>query len=297
MSIERPDVAWLPLRTGVLKYQNAKAFQVWQGPPPLSDIFRLSGKRMLDLSAADLVQMVCDRTTAAIHRAGLTYREEDASFDIYFAGESQPHDGEFEGFPDATFRDVVVSFRLGECAEDIDYFAELSPLQRESVKSIIDELQRQFERLIQVHLREGLCRVRARVGSSLAEYIDISADAFAHFSITDWKLGVAKSLNGETLFSIHLAPVLNGEAAALNDDELPSGLPGRPSSKHLYRAEAERRIAQGDYPDTLAAFVRQLVDWLKQAHPKAAPGGESAIENAIRDIWQKRVEIRTKPVP
>ena len=64
-----------------------------------------------------------------------------------------------------------------------------------------------------------------------------------------------------------------------------SGLPGRPSSKQLYRREAERRIAEGEYPESIAAFSRELAQWLKNTHPDQPASGAKAIENAVRDLW------------
>ena len=67
-----------------------------------------------------------------------------------------------------------------------------------------------------------------------------------------------------------------------------SGLPGRPNARHLYVAEAARRIASGNYPTSLAQFARDLADWLGTDHPEQPPSGAKAIENAIRGLWNSR---------
>ena len=214
--MQRPDAAGLPLSAGVLKYQHPQAFQVWDGPTPLSDIFRLRGPVSDDVPAAELVQVLCDRISSKIDGVVVTYSAEDTSFDIYFPDDTRPGDETFEEFSKAASRDVVVSFRLGELPEDTSYFAELSPSQREGVRAIIDGLQRQFEKLLHAHLKEGLCRLWARDGTPLAKYVEISPDAFAFFSITDWKRGVASGPSGAMLFAIRLAAK---ETAAVSDNE------------------------------------------------------------------------------
>ncbi|MEC5383070.1 hypothetical protein VSX64_19765 [Aurantimonas sp. C2-6-R+9] len=49
-----------------------------------------------------------------------------------------------------------------------------------------------------------------------------------------------------------------------------TGLPGRPTSKHLWMAEAKRRIANGEVGDTRTKFCEDLSEWLKATHPHAA---------------------------
>ena len=47
--------------------------------------------------------------------------------------------------------------------------------------------------------------------------------------------------------------------------------PGRKRSQHLIEAEAYRRIIAGDAPAALDEFAQQLLDWLRQTYPEAAP--------------------------
>jgi hypothetical protein len=48
--------------------------------------------------------------------------------------------------------------------------------------------------------------------------------------------------------------------------------PGHKSSRHLIEAEAYRRILRGEAPATLDAFARELLQWLNDTYPGAAPG-------------------------
>jgi hypothetical protein len=91
--------------------------------------------------------------------------------------------------------------------------------------------------------------------------------------------------------------VVGGADTAATVSSLKSGLPGRPNSKHLYRAEAARRIAVGACPDTLSQFARELSEWLQREHSDEPPGGPSAIENAIRDLWHDRHKASPKTGP
>ena len=65
-----------------------------------------------------------------------------------------------------------------------------------------------------------------------------------------------------------------------------TGDPGRGSSKHLYMAEARRRLDTGDVPDGITEFSKQLANWLKCTHPLAAQPTPRTIENRIRPLWR-----------
>jgi hypothetical protein len=68
---------------------------------------------------------------------------------------------------------------------------------------------------------------------------------------------------------------------------LKTGDPGRGSSKHLYIAEAQRRLDMGDVPDEITEFSKQLADWLNCTHPLAAQPTPRTIENRIRPRWRE----------
>ena len=67
--------------------------------------------------------------------------------------------------------------------------------------------------------------------------------------------------------------------------------PGHKRLQHLIEAEAYRRIMAGDAPATLNEFAQQLLDWLKQSYPEAAPTTLATVENAIRETWHRRHEL------
>jgi hypothetical protein len=70
-----------------------------------------------------------------------------------------------------------------------------------------------------------------------------------------------------------------------------TGDPGRRTSKHLYEAEARRRLDAGDVPGKLTEFSEQIADWIKRTHPLAARPTPKTIANRIRPLWhdyQKR---------
>jgi hypothetical protein len=69
-----------------------------------------------------------------------------------------------------------------------------------------------------------------------------------------------------------------------------SGVPGRPTSKHLVLEMAQRRLDAGDYPATLTAFSRELADALAREEPGAARMTAKTVSNAIRKLWHARKE-------
>ena len=69
---------------------------------------------------------------------------------------------------------------------------------------------------------------------------------------------------------------------------LKTGMPGRPTSKHLVLKRARRRLDAGDYPPTLDMFSRELADELRREEPDAAPMTAKTVANAIRELWRER---------
>jgi hypothetical protein len=67
--------------------------------------------------------------------------------------------------------------------------------------------------------------------------------------------------------------------------------PGHRTSLHLVEGEAYRRIMSGIAPDTLAEFAQQLLEWLREAYPSAAPMTQHSIEDQIRETWHRRHEM------
>jgi hypothetical protein len=66
--------------------------------------------------------------------------------------------------------------------------------------------------------------------------------------------------------------------------------PGRRGARRLVAAEAYRRIAMGNVPETLSDFAAQLSIWFKDAYPASPPATVEFIEDAIRDTWHRRHE-------
>jgi hypothetical protein len=63
---------------------------------------------------------------------------------------------------------------------------------------------------------------------------------------------------------------------------------GRPSSRDLVRAEAQRRLDSGLVPSTLKEFGNKLSEWLRDNHPDAPPMAGPTVEDNIRDLFSAR---------
>jgi hypothetical protein len=75
---------------------------------------------------------------------------------------------------------------------------------------------------------------------------------------------------------------------------LTTGMPGRPTSKHLVLEKARRRLDAGDYPPTLTMFSRELAGAQALEEPGAAPMTAKTVSNAIRKLWHAH---RSSPKP
>lgn len=67
--------------------------------------------------------------------------------------------------------------------------------------------------------------------------------------------------------------------------------PGHKASQHLIAGEAYRRIIAGEAPEGLSDFTQQLLAWLRDTYPTAAPMTAKAAEDQIRDLWHRRHEM------
>ena len=70
-----------------------------------------------------------------------------------------------------------------------------------------------------------------------------------------------------------------------------SAPPGHKRSQQLIEGEAYRRIMAGEAPATLAALAQQLLDWFRASFPEASPITLTAVENQIRETWNRRHEM------
>jgi hypothetical protein len=68
--------------------------------------------------------------------------------------------------------------------------------------------------------------------------------------------------------------------------ETHSGMPGRPSARHLYEAECRRRHDAGDAKSRASDEAEVLFKWLGQKHSEIAPGSVKTIANNIR-LWRR----------
>jgi hypothetical protein len=62
-----------------------------------------------------------------------------------------------------------------------------------------------------------------------------------------------------------------------------SGVPGRPTAKHLYQAELECRYAAGKMLPNVEAEAQELVAWLKVTYPDLNSGKARSVANNIRN--------------
>jgi len=66
-----------------------------------------------------------------------------------------------------------------------------------------------------------------------------------------------------------------------------TGVPGRPTSRHLVDAEFGRRMAAGEVLPTLKAEAEWLAAWLARAHPGAAAMSQTTTQNLIRHRYSR----------
>jgi hypothetical protein len=88
------------------------------------------------------------------------------------------------------------------------------------------------------------------------------------------------------LSSMGVLPIKGPETnASGNENTTKTGMPGRPTSKHLVLQMAQRRLEGGNIPGTLTAFSEELAEALRIEHSEAAPATPKTIRNAIRKLW------------
>lgn len=72
-------------------------------------------------------------------------------------------------------------------------------------------------------------------------------------------------------------------ASKVKADPYRTGLPGRPTIRHLILDELRRRNAAGECEPTVKAEAQVLQEWASSAHPNAPPPATGTIENLI--LW------------
>lgn len=186
--------------------------------------------------------------------------------------------------------------------------------------AFLEDLQLQDIRNMDAALHEGLktwgqdgrmIAIARNTGSGKFELLPKSLWVFAGI---DLKTG-AISLEGEQRFDApkfllaefipnnhaifeHVTLVNDPASAGLSEDEAPevpvtalpapmgSGLPGRPTSRHLIETEFERRKEGGTLAPSLNKEAKALSVWLADTHPKAPRASPKTIANHIREAWR-----------
>jgi hypothetical protein len=81
-----------------------------------------------------------------------------------------------------------------------------------------------------------------------------------------------------------------------------TGLAGRPTSRDIILAEAERRLAAGDYPETFTAFTEELHDWFagtqegRRPEDRAPVPTARTLENPLRPLCRKHGVYQTRKI-
>ena len=75
--------------------------------------------------------------------------------------------------------------------------------------------------------------------------------------------------------------------AAPGADPYKTGLPGKPTIKHLILAQFQERVEQGTFELKLKDEAEALCNWARDKHPNAPRPQPPSIRNAIRDDYRK----------
>lgn len=131
---------------------------------------------------------------------------------------------------------------------------------------------------------------RGRLGEP--EYMNISAGIWTALRSIDWESNAI-----ETDYSKFVVCLWTFVSVSQEDlrrlwpsngaDTFTSGFPGRPSSKHLYMAQFQKRALEGRLESTLDAEARHLEEWLIRERPNAPRATHKTILNAIRDSYRE----------
>jgi hypothetical protein len=75
--------------------------------------------------------------------------------------------------------------------------------------------------------------------------------------------------------------------AKVSPDQYRTGLPGRPTIKHLIEHEFRRRADNGELCPTLKAKAQALCDWAARNHPEAPRSRSKTVMNYIREAYRE----------
>jgi hypothetical protein len=82
-------------------------------------------------------------------------------------------------------------------------------------------------------------------------------------------------------------------APEVKADPYRTGLPGRPTIRHLILDELRRRITAGEFHPTISAEAQALRQWTISNHSEVSAPSDKSIENLIRPLYNALVQ-RTK---
>ena len=85
-----------------------------------------------------------------------------------------------------------------------------------------------------------------------------------------------------------------GRGSAKTPARYRTGAVGQPTSKHIVLRKLNERIARDEFCDKLIDEARVIAEWLRIAHPDAPQPTVGAIENIIREAYNKAKTARRK---
>jgi hypothetical protein len=194
-----------------------------------------------------------------------------------------------------TLCEAVTAFVYGKAYTVVEYQERFVDTPQTSERT-----SKAKELLAQLQQAAYAGRVKFRAiqeGADAADgYKDIDPLYFYTNPFFHWTQDVIMELENESSrpwYYVHLdreqyASLLRHMNVEVKTKIYKTGVAGKPTSLHIVEPEAERRLAAGEYPETLAAFSRDLAAWLKDTHPEAPSMTEKTICNVFRDMWNAR---------
>lgn len=170
-SLEKPQPDWLPLRVGVLEFQYSP--------------------NRPDVSSGDLVQHLCNQAAQSFDGLEINYHPDEQIFEVESSGSGSDPRSKIFKLADVTTRSGLM--RL----QDLGSIPWLSAVQG----AILTRL----ENSIKFQVARRRVTLFARLHTPLSEnFCEVPSDVLDHFSIVDWRLGIAVGPNNESIYSIHL---------------------------------------------------------------------------------------------
>jgi hypothetical protein len=144
-------------------------------------------------------------------------------------------------------------------------------------------------RAVVEQLIEGHLIAFAQTEPPFGAWRPIPAAAWHNLKIKDVRHGRVRG-PGVDLTGLHVMPAPLQEA-----DYSRTGLSGRPAkSRHIIKAEFERRAKAGDLDESLSQFSKALLGWFLNEHPDKPAPTARVIENNLRHPYR---EARNRKTP